>query len=53
MSSRRDFVRTASGSVAAAVATFHPHGLARVAEAAAAVAGRQDPWPARPGPTTG
>ena len=40
MSSRRDFLRTASGSVAAAVATFHPDGLARIAEAAAAVAGR-------------
>jgi selenocysteine lyase/cysteine desulfurase len=40
MSSRRDFLRTASGSVAAAVATFHPNGLARVADAAAAVAGR-------------
>jgi selenocysteine lyase/cysteine desulfurase len=40
MSSRRDFLRTASGSLAATAAAFHPAGLARITEASAAVDGR-------------
>ena len=40
MSSRRQFLRAASGSVAAAAAVFDPSRLARIAEASAAVAGR-------------
>ena len=40
MSSRRQFLRVASGSVAAAAAVFDPSQLARIAEASAAVAGR-------------
>jgi selenocysteine lyase/cysteine desulfurase len=40
MSSRRQFLRAASGSVAAAAAAFDPSGLRRIAEASAVVAGR-------------
>ena len=40
MSSRRDFLRSASGSVAAVVATFRSDGLARLTEAASGLGDR-------------
>lgn len=40
MSSRRRFLRTASGSVAAAIVGLEPSGLARVAEASSAIGDR-------------